>query len=117
MKKKLLMLLMLLMVVSPVVFGRQPDTNDRCAKWTGPYGGGVYYRYVQSYLGEDQWSKDYDCFQFKNENSYKVEILYYTKIGVSKRGPYSQNVEANTVDDLIALAPGERLSSIEVRRL
>jgi hypothetical protein len=117
MKKKLLMLLMLLMVVSPVVFGSQPDVKDRCTQWTGPYGGGVYYRYVQSYLGEDQWSKDYDCFQFKNENPYKVEILYYTKIGVSKRGPYSQNVEANTVDDLIALAPGERLSSIAVRRI
>jgi hypothetical protein len=55
MKKKWLLLLMLLMVVSPVVFGRQPEAKDRCTQWFGPYGDGVYYRYCQTYLGENQW--------------------------------------------------------------
>jgi len=117
MKKKLLLLLMLAMVVSPAVFGRQPDEKDRCSKWFGPYGNGVYYQYAQSYLGMDVWSKDYDCFQFSNENSYQVEITYCTEKNNKSYGPYLRQVNGNTDDDLIAITEGERVSSIGVKRL
>jgi hypothetical protein len=114
-KKKLLILLLLLMVVSPAVFGSQPEKKDRCTEWIGPYGGGVYYRYVQSYLGQDTWSPDYDCYQFMNKNSYQVAITWYTTKDNKTYGPYSSEVNGNTVGELIALSGRERLSSITVK--
>lgn len=117
MKKKLLIVMMLLMVLSPVVFGRQPEGKDRCTEWVGPYGGGVYYRYVQSYLGQNTWSPDYDCYQFKNENPYRVAITWYTTKDNKTYGPYSGETNGNTVGELIGLSERERLSSIGVKRL
>ena len=117
MKQKMLIILMLLMVISPVVFGRQPEGKDRCIKWIGPYGGKVYYRYVQTYLGQNKWSPDYDCYQFKNDNPYRVAITWYTTKDEKTYGPYSGEVNGKTVDELIALAERARLSSITVKRL
>lgn len=117
MKKKLLTLVMLLFVVSPGVLARQPAADDKVTDWIGrnpPLYQGVSYRYCRTCWGQGTWSADFDSFQFQNENSYPVEIKWRTSKGVAGQ---TNRLEGNTVDELINIAPGDRLSSIGVRRL
>jgi len=109
--------LLLLLFVATVVFGRQPEGRDRCTDWIGHYGGGVSYRYCKTYLGEDQWSPDYDCYQFKNDSSHRVAVTCSLMKGDDSFGSHQSELNPHAKGALVALPPGVRLKSIEVHHI
>jgi|GEM_PF-1097629 hypothetical protein len=119
MKKKttatiLISFMALLFVVALPTPNKQANQQDKYSDWFGPYpdGGNVYYCYIQSYLGNDTWSNDYDAYRFENKNDHAVEITYHTT-----RFPNTTlqtTLSANTLGDKTALTQGDRIAVIVV---
>ena len=119
MKKKatatiLISFMALLFVVALPTPNKQTDQQDKYSEWIGPYpdGGHVYYCYIQSYLGNDTWSKDYDAYRFKNENDHAVEITYHTTMFPNTT--LQTTLSANTLGNKTALTQGDRIAVIVV---
>lgn len=113
MKKWLMVLWVLLAAVGLAIAGSVQSGKDKTGDWHGPYGGGVYYRYIQSYLGMDQWSKDYDAYRIDNRTSSQVEVTWDMSSGTHN----SLVIKSSSQGPKTSLAPGERIVSILVKKL
>jgi hypothetical protein len=125
-QKRSLKLLEVGMAVSrafcPMSFCRQADTKEHFSKWLGLFpspDGRVYLRYCDTWRGGNTGSNRWDSFQFDNRYDCKVTINYkLTTRNVNGEiigQNYSQTtVEANTMGELINLAPGQTVSYVSI---
>lgn len=113
MNKLLAVLCVLSLTGGLVMAGVVQSGKDKTSQWYGPYGDGIYYRYIQSYLGMDQWSKDYDAYRYDNRTSSQVEVTWDMSSGTHN----SLIIKPSSKGPKTSLAPGERIISISVKKL
>jgi hypothetical protein len=101
-----LLALMVILLVTMVVFG------DETSPWYGPYGSnspGVFYRYIK----QNSAATDYDCVQFENRNTNRVQIDYVT-VKYPNTGQTLWLNGGETEDPPAAIVQGDRVKTIRV---